>query len=145
MGAPRPGEPVFVLGGHQTDFARNWTREGKSIADLVRATVEGALEAARVDAREIEVGHVGNFVGELLCDQGHLGGLFAEASPAFAGLPTSRHEAACASGSVATLAAMADLEGGRYDVACVLGVELMRRLPAFEAQAKLGVAAWTPR
>jgi len=137
--------PVFVLGGHQTDFARSFTREGLGLAELCAETVNGALAAAAVDAHEVEVGHVGNFAAELYSGQGHLGGLFVEAHPDLAGLPTSRHEAACASGSVAVLAAMADLEAGRYDVACVLGVELMRTLPAFEAQQKLGAAAWVPR
>ncbi len=137
--------PVFVLGGFQTDFARNVTREQRTLADLVAETVQGALQASGVAAGEIEVGHLGNFAGELFCGQGHLGGLLVEADPAFAGLPTSRHEAACASGSVAALAAMADLEAGRYDVALVLGVELMRNGTALEASTKLGAAAWVPR
>ena len=137
--------PVFVLGGYQTDFARNYTREGKDIAALVRDTVQGALADAGVGADEVEVGHVGNFAGELFVGQGHLGGLLVEADRAFNGLPTSRHEAACASGSVAMLAAMADLEAGRYDVALVIGVELMRSGTAAEAAAKLGAAAWVPR
>lgn len=143
--APAGGVPVFVLGGHQTDFARNWTREGRTLAELVRETAQGALAAAEIEAAEIEVGHIGNFAAELFCGQGHLGGLLVEADPAFAGLPTSRHEAACASGSVAILAAMADLEAGRYDIAIVLGVEMMRNVSGFEAQAKLGAAAWVPR
>jgi acetyl-CoA C-acetyltransferase len=137
--------PVFVLGGFQTDFARNYTREGKDIADLARDTVQGALAAAGVAAGEVEVGHVGNFAAELFVGQGHLGGLLVEADPALAGLPTSRHEAACASGSVAVLAAMADLQAGRYDVALVLGVELMRNGSTADAAAKLGAAAWVPR
>ncbi len=137
--------PVFVLGGFQTDFARNVTREGRTLADLVRETAQGALAAAGVAAGEVEVGHVGNFAAELFVGQGHLGGLLVEADPAFAGLPTSRHEAACASGSVALLAAMADLQSGRYDVALVLGVELMRNGSAADASAKLGAAAWVPR
>jgi acetyl-CoA C-acetyltransferase len=107
--------PVFVLGGYQTDFARNYTREGKDIADLVRDTALGALAATGVAPAEVEVGHVGNFAAELFVGQGHLGGLLVEADRAFRGLPTSRHEAACASGSVAMLAAMADLQAGRYD------------------------------
>jgi acetyl-CoA C-acetyltransferase len=141
----RKAPPVFLLGGFQTDFARNVTREGKTLADLVAETTQGALHAARVEAGAVEVGHVGNFAAELFVGQGHLGGLLVEADPAFAGLPTSRHEAACASGSVATLAAMADLESGRYDVALVLGVELMRNGTGVEAAAKLGAAAWVPR
>ncbi len=56
---------------------------------------------------DIEVAHIGNFGAELFCNQGHLGGLFAASDPAFAGIPASRHEAACASGSLALLAASA--------------------------------------
>jgi acetyl-CoA C-acetyltransferase len=137
------GEPVFLLGGFQTDFARNFTREGKTLADLIRETVQGALQSTGVTAEEIEVGHVGNFAAELFNGQGHLGGLLVEADPAFRGLPTSRHEAACASGSVAALAAMADIEAGRYDIALVVGVELMRN--GADAAKNLGAAAWVPR
>src|SRR5690606_2680009 len=107
---------VAILGGFQTDWAKNYTREGRSLADLMRDTVQGALEATRLEAREVQVAHIGNFVGEVLNDQGNLGGLFVEADPAFDGIPTSRHEGACAAGSLAILAATADLEAGRYDV-----------------------------
>ena len=107
-------EPVFILGGLQTDFARNWAREGLEIADVMRETVLGGLEQSRIDAREIEVAHVGNFVAELFCNQGHLGGVFAAVHPDLAGVPAARHEGACASGSLALMAAMADLESGRY-------------------------------
>jgi acetyl-CoA C-acetyltransferase len=137
------GEPVFVIGGFQTDFARNFTREGKTLADLIRETAQGALQATGVTADEVEVGHIGNFAAELFNGQGHLGGLLVEADPAFRGLPTSRHEAACASGSVAALAAMADIEAGRYDIALVVGVELMRN--GADAAKNLGAAAWVPR
>lgn len=144
MPTPMPS-PTFVLGGYQTDFARNVTREGSDIAALIAEAALGACEDARVEPREIEVGHVGNFIGEVISGQGHLGGLLVEAHPAFAGMPCSRHEAACASGSIAILAAMADLASGRYDLAIVVGVELMRALPGVESQAKLGAAAWVPR
>ncbi|MFO0578036.1 MAG: acetyl-CoA acetyltransferase [Polyangia bacterium] len=142
--APLRPDPVYVLGGAQTDFARNVTKEGRTLFDLGREAILGAIADAAIEAREIQVGHVGNFVGELLSDQGHLGALVPEADPALDGLPTARHEAACASGSVAALAAMADLQAGRYDVACVLGIELMRGRGGFEAQQKLGVAARVP-
>jgi hypothetical protein len=51
-----------------------------------------------------ETAHVGNFAAELYSKQGQLGAFFLETDPAFVGLPTSRHEAACASGSIAILA-----------------------------------------
>ncbi len=141
MSAPRS----YVLGGFQTDFARNYAREGRGLVDLVVEAVRGALESTRIDASEVEVAHVGNFMAELTCYQGHLGAFFLEADPAFHGLPTSRHEAACASGSIAVLAAAAELEAGRYDLACVLGVEMERNIPGDLASAHLGVAAWHER
>jgi acetyl-CoA C-acetyltransferase len=138
------GTPVFVLGGAQTDFARSWSREGADLAAMLAEPVQDALDDAGVDASDVEVGHVANFGAEIYCGQAHLGGLLVEADPAFVGLPTSRHEAACASGSVAVLAAMADLEADRYDVACVVGVEMMRNVPTRDAVANLGAAAWVP-
>ena len=96
---------VYILGGWQTDFAANWAREGLEIADAVRRVVEGGLAATGLEAREVETAHVGNFAAELFCGQGHLGGLVAAAHPDLAGVPAARHEGACASGSLAVLAA----------------------------------------
>ncbi len=62
--------------------------------------------------------------------QGHLGAFFTEVDPAFSGLPTSRHEAACASGSIALLAASAEIEAGRYDLQAVVGIEQMKTVSA---------------
>jgi acetyl-CoA C-acetyltransferase len=137
-------EPVFVLGGLQTDFARNWAREGLEIADAMRETVLGGLEQVRLAPRDVEVAHVGNFAAELFCNQGHLGGLFAAVHPDFAGVPASRHEGACASGSLALLAAMADLEAGRYGLAAVVGIEQMRNVPGEQAAQYIGgPAMWS--
>ena len=57
------------------------------------------------------------------------------------GVPAVRHEAACASGSMALLAATAELEAGRYDVALVLGAEIERNVPGDLAARHLGAAA----
>ncbi len=73
--------PVFVLGGHQTDFARNWTREGLELADLVGETVQGTLADAAVEATDVDVVHVANFAAERYQGQGHLGGFPAEVEP----------------------------------------------------------------
>src|SRR5208337_1300134 len=118
--------PVYVLGGAQTDFARNWSKEGKHFVAAMREATLGALEATRIEPREVETAHVGNFAAELYARQGHIGAFFLEIDPAFSGLPTSRHEAACASGSIALIAASADIEAARYDLACVVGVEQMK-------------------
>ncbi len=134
---------VYILGGYQTDFARNWARDGKEIFDILKSAVLGGLDAAKIDPNDVEVAHIGNFVGELGSRQGQLGGLFASVHPAFSGVPASRHEAACASGSIAILSAMADIESERYDLACVAGVEQLRNVPGDQAADYLGVACWT--
>lgn len=133
---------IYILGGAQTDFAANWTRNNASLFDLFRHAVLAGLENADLDASDVEVGHVGNFVAELFAGQGMLGGFFGHVDPGFAGMPAARHEGACASGSLAALAAMADIESGRYGLACVAGVELMRNVPGETAAQYLGAAAW---
>src|SRR5262245_58747398 len=137
--------PIYVLGGYQTDFARNWTKESKHIVAMLREAVLGGLEATGVEPKEVEVGHVGNFAAELYSMQGHLGAFLVDADPAFSGLPTSRHEAACASGSIAILAASAEIEAGRYDMSMVVGVEQMKTVDPKRGGDFLGTAAWYER
>ncbi len=139
------GSDVYVLGGYMTDFARNWTKENKHFSALMRESVLGALEKCDIAPEEIESAHVGNFAAELYCMQGHLGAFFTEAHPAFSGLPTARHEAACASGSIAILVASAEIEAGRYDLQAVVGIEQMKTVSAAEGGAFLGTAAWYER
>lgn len=134
---------AYILGGWQSDFARNWAREGVDLADGFGEAVHGGLAATSLDPADIDVGHVGNFVGDLFAGQGLLGGFFAQTEPAFDGLPTSRHEGACASGSLALLAAMSDIQAGHYGTALVVGIEMMRNVPGQTAAGYLGAAAWT--
>jgi acetyl-CoA C-acetyltransferase len=133
---------VYILGGWQSDFSVNWARQGMSLTDAFAQAVGEGLAAVDLDPEDIETGHVGNFAGELFAGQGLLGGFFGQVHPAFDGLPTARHEAACASGSVAILAASAEIEAGRYDLACVVGIEQMRNVPGQTAAEHLGSAAW---
>jgi acetyl-CoA C-acetyltransferase len=133
---------VYILGGYQTDFSINYPRQGKTIVDLMKDTVMGGLLSTSLEPHEIQTSHIGNFIGELTVNQGHLGGFMGETHPAFIGKPASRHEAACASGGIAILAAAAEIEAGRYDLACVLGVELEKSVSGDETAKYLGVAAW---
>ena len=139
MGSPN----VWILGGYQSDFARNLTREGHDFADLTAEVVDSTLAAAKVDASDIDVVHLGNAFGEMFARQGHLGAMPATVNDGLWDTPASRHEAACASGSVAALAAMADLRSGAYRTALVIGVELEKTVPGDTAAQYLGAAAWT--
>ena len=133
---------VWILGGYQSDFSRNLTREGLDFADLTTEVIDFTLASAGVDADAIEVVHVANAFGELFARQAHLGAMPATVHAGLWDTPSSRHEAACASGSIATLAAIADLRSGAYRTALVIGVELEKTVPGDTAAEHLGAAAW---
>src|SRR6202012_901560 len=137
------GSAVGILDGYQSDFARNLTKEGRGFAALTAEVVEDTLAAAEVDAADVGVVHVANAFGEMFAMQGHLGAMPATVCDGLWDTPASRHEAACASGSVAALAAMADLRCGAYDIALVVGIELEKTVPGDIAAQHLGAAAWT--
>ncbi len=133
---------IFILGGHQTDFARVWSREGLDISDMLRDAVDGTLAAARLEPEDIDSVHVGNAFGELYRGQGHLAAMVAQVQPRLHGKPAMRHEAACASSSLAILAATAELEAGRYDCILVAGVEEEKNLPGDQASRVQNAASW---
>ncbi len=134
--------PVSILGGFQTDFANNLQRSGGSVETLVEEAVIATAADAQIDLADIESIHVGNAFGQLYTGQGHLGAMPATVIPELWGVPAMRHEAACASSSMATLAAMAEIEAGRYDCVLVLGVEQEKTMPGPEAAAVQEAAAW---
>jgi len=138
-------QDIYVLGGAQTDFARNWTAEGLGLVDMLAEVLPAAFQDARLDPSEVGSVHVGNLAGELFAGQAQLGGMVAAVEPALVGVPSTRHEAACASGSTALVAATADIAAGRHDVTLVVGIELMRNASAKQAADNLASAAWVGR
>ncbi len=136
-----PNSEVFILGGYQTDFAVNWHRQNQGFDALFAETIEGCLGNAGIGPEVVEVVHVGNAFGELFTGQGHLGAMPATVHSELWGVPASRHEGACASGSLAVLGAMADLESGRYDCALVIGAELEKTVPGEIGAKNMGAAA----
>jgi acetyl-CoA C-acetyltransferase len=143
-------EKVFVLGGEQTDFQRNWSKEGKSFLSMMREVMHDALEKVGIEPSEIKklnkenrIGvFVGNFDAEQYTNQGHLGAFLTEVDPAFYGVPGARYEAACASGSVAIDAAATHIRAKDYDVAIVLGIEVMKTVSSAIGGDFLGTAAY---
>jgi acetyl-CoA C-acetyltransferase len=135
--------PVFFLGGAQSDFARNLAREGLELADLVAEVTLAAAHDARVELAQIESIHVGNAFGELFTGQAQMGALPATRLAELRSIPAARHEGACASGSLAILAAAAEIEAERYDCVLVVGAEQQRNVPGEIAARHLGTAAWT--
>lgn len=141
---------VYVLGGAQTDFERNWEKEGKGMVALLKEVMADGLTHAGLsfnDVREINSDNrvacfVGNFIAEKYVDQGHLGAFLTEVDPAFYGIPSARYEAACASSSVAIDAAATKIRTDEYDVAIVVGWELMKTVDSKLGGDFLGRAAY---
>lgn len=141
---------VYVLGGAQTDFERNWTKEGKNLVALLKEAVGDGLQDAGIGFGDIaalnqenRIGcFVGNFIAEQYVDQGHLGAFLTEVHPVFYGVPSARYEAACASSSAALDAAIAKLRCGDYDIAVVVGWELMKTVDSKRGSDILGRAAY---
>ncbi len=135
-------DKVYILGGYQTDFARNWARENKHISAMMREAYEGSIAATGIESSEISAAFVGNFASELYCMQGHLGAFFIDFDPCFVGLPTCCFEAACAASAVAALSAMAYIQAGIYELVCLIGVEQMKTVSPAKGGEFLGTAAW---
>lgn len=144
------GDKVYVLGGAQTDFERNWSKEGKNVIALLKEVVSDALSEVKLtyeDIRRLNCENrvscfVGNFIAEEYIQQGHLGALLTEVDPAFYGVPSARYEAACASSSVALDAAITKIKAGEYDLAMVVGWELMKTVDSKTCGDILGRAAF---
>ena len=143
-------EKVYVIGGAQTDFERNWSKEGKNVVALLREILADGFDnsgitfddIARLNKTNQVACFVGNFIAEYYANQGHLGALLTEANQAFYGVPSARYEAACASGSVALDAAITKIKAGEYDVAVVVGWELMKTVDSKIGGDYLGRAAY---
>ena len=141
---------VYILGGAQTDFERNWKKEGKNMIALLKEAVNDGLadsglsydDVIELNKENRVAAFVGNFVAEKYVEQGHLGAFLTEINPAFYGVPSARYEAACASSSVAIDAAQTKIKSGDYDVAIVVGWELMKTVDSKVGGDYLGYAAY---
>lgn len=141
---------VYIVGGAQTDFERNWKKEGKNMIALLKEVISDGLENVGLSFDDIYelnkknriASFIGNFIAEKYVDQGHLGGFLTEVDKAFYGVPSARYEAACASSSVAIDAAQAKIMCGEYDVAIVVGWELMKTVDSKTGGDFLGRAAY---
>ena len=64
---------VYILGGHQTDFAQNWSRSDRDLCDVFKDTVKNGLLKTNLEPSDIDVAHVGNFT---FLQSGSFGWLF---------------------------------------------------------------------
>ncbi|MFA5613303.1 MAG: thiolase domain-containing protein [Methanoculleus sp.] len=114
---------VAVIGVGCTEFGERWST---SFRDLFVTAGSLALEDAGVSGEKIDALYVGNMSAGRFVEQEHIGALIAD----FAGLatnhiPSTRVEAACASGGLAFRQAVTAVASGMEDIVVAAGVEKM--------------------
>ena len=113
--------PVAVIGIGKTPFGAFPNRDVRSLA------VEGGekcLRDAHLAPDQVESFYLGNFAGPSFTGQNHLAP-YVSMALGILDVPSTRVEAACASGGSAFFHAWAEVAAGIHDVVMVVGVEKM--------------------
>jgi acetyl-CoA C-acetyltransferase len=114
---------VAVIGVGCTTFGERW---GSSFRDLFVEAGALALEDAQVTGEQIDALYVGNMSAGRFIGQEHIGALIADyAGLASAHIPSTRVEAACASGGLAFRQAVIAVASGMEEIVVAAGVEKM--------------------
>jgi acetyl-CoA acetyltransferase len=124
---------VFVIGSSMTRFAKHLDR---SVKDLVREAVEGALADAELPKEDLQAGWFSNSLWGYHSDQHCIRGQVALRPLGIEGIPISNVENACAGASTALHQAWMGVASGLYDCALALGAEKLYdedRLKTFNA------------
>ncbi len=127
---------VSIIGAGLTKFGEHWD---KSLRDLVVEAGVKAVEDAGLEGKEIEAIYGGCMASGRFIGQEHIGALLAD-QLGMNPIPSTRVEAACASGSVALRAAYFAVASGMYDTVAVGGVEKMTEVSTEDAAIALGGA-----
>jgi acetyl-CoA acetyltransferase len=96
----------------------------RTIREMVSLAGEAAIEDSGLEKKDIQALYFGNFVGQQLCGQGHMGSLVSE-TLGLGLIPAIRTEGACASGGLAFRMGLIAVMSGLYDAVLVGGVEKM--------------------
>jgi acetyl-CoA C-acetyltransferase len=113
--------PVAVIGIGKTPFGAFPNRDVRSLA--VEAG-EKCLRDAHLAPDQVESFYLGNFAGPSFTGQNHLAP-YVSMALGILDVPSTRVEAACASGGSAFFHAWAEVAAGIHDVVMVVGVEKM--------------------
>lgn len=131
--------PVSIIGVGCTKFAERWD---DSLRDMVVDTGVRAIEDANMTGEEIGALFIGNMSGGRFVQQEHIGALIADcAGLSSLHIPSTRVEAACASGGLALRQAVLAVASGYHDIVIAAGVEKMTDVSSGAAANALAAAA----
>ena len=130
---------VAIIGVGCTPFGEFWDRSFRDI--FVEAGIE-AIEDANVQGSEIDEIVGGNMSAGRFVGQEHVSALIADyAGLAKLHIPSTRVEAACASGGLALRTGMLTVASGHADIVVAAGIEKMTDVSTQEATDMLTAAA----
>ena len=130
---------VSIIGIGCSKFGERWD---DSLRDLVMDAGVPAMEDANVSGEDIDALYVGNMSGGRFIEQEHIGALIADcAGLARLHIPSTRVEAACASGGLALRQAVIAVASGYSDIVIAAGVEKMTDVSGGSAADALASAA----
>ena len=118
---------VAIIGIGQTKFGEHWNTTFRELG--IEAGLK-AIKDAGIDSKTIEALYIGNMSAGLFLDQEHIASMIAEVVGLTSNsIPSTRIEAADASGGLAFRSAVIDVASGLHDVVVVGGAEKMSDVP----------------
>jgi acetyl-CoA C-acetyltransferase len=130
---------VAIVGAGCTKFGEMWQ---KSFRDLFIEAGLMALEDAGVSGAQVEALYGGNMSSGIFVEQEHVGALIADYSGLISNhVPSTRVEAACASGGLALRSGIIAVASDYHDVVISAGIEKMTDVGAEKAMDALAAAA----
>ena len=127
---------VSIIGAGLTRFGELWE---KSFRELIAEAGIKALEQSGLEGKDIQAVYGGCMASGRFIGQEHIGALIVD-QLGLNPIPSTRLEAACASGGVALRNAYLAVASGMYDVVAVGGVEKMTEISTEDAATALGGA-----
>ena len=128
---------VAIVGAGMTKFGKFLDR---SMKDLTREAVDGALASAGMDKSKLEAAVVGNAAAGLITGQECIRGQVVLREMGIGGIPIINTENACASSSTAFHMAWLYVASGMYDVALAVGLEKLYHEDKRRSFAAIGAA-----
>ncbi len=128
---------VGIIGTGMTQFGQLWK---KGLVDLAVEANNKALEDAGIDRKKIQALYCGNMSSGLFTKQEHISSMIADAS-GLSPIPSTRIEAACASGAAALRQGFLAIKSGMYDSVMVVGAEKMSDVTTTMSTRILSAAA----
>jgi acetyl-CoA C-acetyltransferase len=130
---------VSIIGAGCTKFGERWD---VSLRDMIAEAGVMAIDDSSAMGEQIDAMYVGNMSGGRFVEQEHIGALIADcAGLSRLHIPSTRVEAACASGGLALRQALLAVASGYHDIVIAAGVEKMTDVSSGTAADALAAAA----